>query len=123
MPGGNSPGLLPFEDKQLSHTFELQDGYFLARRKNPVKYLYRHMTLDEIKALRSGSHVEFIARDGTARMVKINGQVKRWVRQPDKIEVPVKYGMYETHRMGTQEALQRLVVRVTQDADLQEASK
>lgn len=103
----------------MAHTFELQDGYFLARRQTPVKYLYRHMTLDEIKGLRSGSHVEFIARDGTARIVKINGQVKRWVRQPDKIEVPVKYGMYECARLSTEEALRRFVVRVTEDANLQ----
>ena len=98
----------------MSATFELRDGYLIARRKTPITYLYRYMTLDEIKALRSGQHIEFIARDGSARFVKVNGQVKRWKREADRIEVPVKYGMYECARLDTREALRRLVVRVTQ---------
>jgi hypothetical protein len=27
--------------------------------------------------------------------VRVNGAVKRWKRNPDRIQVPLKYGMYE----------------------------
>ena len=56
---------------------------------------FRPMTLEEAKLLNYGDHIWFLANDGSARQVKVNGQVKRWKRDPDRIEVPVKYGMYE----------------------------
>jgi hypothetical protein len=56
---------------------------------------FRPMTLEEAKLLSYGDHIWFLATDGSARQVKVNGQVKRWKRDPDRIEVPVKYGMYE----------------------------
>jgi hypothetical protein len=56
---------------------------------------FRTMALEEAKMLRSGETIWFVANDGSARRLKVNGQVRRWKRQPDKIEVPVKYGMYE----------------------------
>ena len=87
---------------------ELRDGY--DRRKTPAVNRYRRMTLDEIKAL--SGEVEFIARDGTARRCRINGRIKTWKTDPARIEVPVKYGMYECVRMETREALDRLIVRI-----------
>jgi hypothetical protein len=33
--------------------------------------------------------------DGTARQAKVNGAVRRWKRDCNRIEVPIKYGMYE----------------------------
>lgn len=56
---------------------------------------FRHMTLEEGKLLGYGDHIWVLARDGSARRVKVNGAVKRWKREPDRIEVPFKYGMYE----------------------------
>ena len=40
-------------------------------------------------------HIWFRANDGTARNVKINGKVRTWKRDPNRIEVPIKYGLYE----------------------------
>jgi hypothetical protein len=56
---------------------------------------FRSMTLEEAKLLLPGDSIWFLANDGSARRLKVNGAVRRWKRQPDKIEVPVKYGMYE----------------------------
>lgn len=56
---------------------------------------FRPMTLEEAKLLSYGQHIWFLANDGSARRVKVNGTPKRWKRDPDRIEVPVKYGMYE----------------------------
>ncbi len=56
---------------------------------------FRTMTVDEIKALRYDQIVWFRSIDGSARRAKVNGEPKRWKRQPDRVEVPLKYGMYE----------------------------
>lgn len=32
---------------------------------------------------------------GNARTVKVNGKVRTWKRDPNRIEVPYKYGLYE----------------------------
>ncbi len=56
---------------------------------------FRTMSLEEAKMLNYGDTIWFIDIKGSARRLKVNGRPKRWKRQPDKIEVPVKYGMYE----------------------------
>lgn len=56
---------------------------------------FRPMTLAEAQTLRYGEHIWFVANDGSARQVKVNGTPKRWKRDPNRIEIPVKYGMYE----------------------------
>ena len=75
-----------------------------SQRRNPTYKRYggregsaefRPMTLEEAKLLSYGQHIWFLANDGSARRVKVNGTPKRWKRDPDRIEVPVKYGMYE----------------------------
>lgn len=57
---------------------------------------FRPMTLEEAKMLNYGDHIWFLATDGSARRVKVNGRPQLWKRSPHKIRVPVKYGMYET---------------------------
>lgn len=56
---------------------------------------FRPMLLEEAKMLRYGEHIWALARDGSAVRVKVNGTPKRWKKDPDRIEVPYKYGMYE----------------------------
>lgn len=75
------------------HTITAPDGY--DYRKNPRMLTIRPLTLDEAKALRYGEHRLFIALDGTARTVKINGRPKTWKTRPGDVDIPVKYGMYE----------------------------
>jgi hypothetical protein len=87
----------------------VHDGYS-ARGKTQRTVRVRAMTLDEIKDLAPGRHAKVIANDGKLREVKINGVVKRWKREPDRVSVSVKYGMYEFAHFDTDEALRRFVV-------------
>lgn len=53
-------------------------------------------SIDEMAAhCTAHSHIWILANGGDARRVKVNGAVRRWKRDPNRIEVPVKYGMYE----------------------------
>src|SRR3990167_9477060 len=88
----------------------IEDGYSWLKAKPLIAV--RNLTLPEVKALSAGSHVEFVANDGTLRRLKINGAVKTWKRDSKRVEVPVKYGYFECARLATAEALRRLVVRV-----------
>lgn len=73
-------------------TFELKDGY---TKKNPEVNTFREMTVDEAKLLMPGDRVPFICRDGTQRDITINGLPKMWKKTPGKVEVPLKFGLYE----------------------------
>ena len=48
------------------------------------------ITLDEAKNLKLGD----ILIDQQGKRWKVNGQVKRWKRSPDRIRVPLKHGLY-----------------------------
>jgi hypothetical protein len=48
------------------------------------------MTLDEAKLLRVGQRVI----DVNGKRWKINGKVRTWKRNPNRIEIPVKHGLY-----------------------------
>lgn len=89
----------------------LRDGY--DRSKNPKTAEYRPMTAEEAKTLQYGDHVPFLANDGTARIVKINGHPRTWKGNP-KVEVPTKYGMYDyaTMRSCPDGTMERLLVKV-----------
>lgn len=69
----------------------VKNGYSRNLRDTVV---LRALTIDEVLKLQRGWVVWFIARDGYARRIKINGRVKTWKRRPD-IVIPVKYGMWE----------------------------
>lgn len=43
----------------------------------------------------ASSHCYMLSNSGDARRVKINGKVRRWKRDASRIEIPVKYGLYE----------------------------
>lgn len=88
------------------------DGY--DRRKRTVTmHNVRFLTVDEIKRLEHGSHVSFLANDGTIRNAKINGAPKVWKTRPNEVEIPLKHGMYEYARLDTAEALRRLCAIVS----------
>jgi hypothetical protein len=48
------------------------------------------LTLDEAKALQYGD----ILHTPEGKRWKVTGMVKRWVRSPDRIRVPLKHGLY-----------------------------
>lgn len=55
------------------------------------------ITFEEAKELKVGTilyHTKHRNRDGSAQKWKVNGKVKTWKRNPDKIQIPVKHGMY-----------------------------
>lgn len=53
---------------------------------NGTKTIYRDIT---------PSHVWFITQYGDARQAKVNGKVKVWKRDPNRIALPLKYGLRE----------------------------
>jgi hypothetical protein len=54
----------------------------------------RILTLNELKNL-THSEVYIQGKCGHFLKVRINGQVKTWKRNPDKVQIPYKYGLYE----------------------------
>ncbi len=79
------------------------------RKKNPTPINVRHMTRDEIMQT-SHSHVRCLLNNGRLGQVKINGNIRTWKRDPNRVEIPVKYGMYEFAVLSLDEALQRFVM-------------
>ena len=55
----------------------------------------QELTLEEIKALKSGDHVYIRGVCGHLLPVKVNGKPQTWKRSPSKVKVPYKYGLYE----------------------------
>jgi len=56
------------------------------------------MKLSEAKSLTHGTilnHTSSENRDGTKTRVRVNGKVKTWIRSPEKVKVPLKYGLYQ----------------------------
>jgi hypothetical protein len=58
----------------------------------------RFMLASEAKTLGYGQHINFIDNAGCIRRAKVNGQPKTWKRDANRVEVPLKYGLYETWR-------------------------
>ena len=55
------------------------------------------LTLEQAKALTHGTilhHVKNRNSDGTPQRWRVSGKVKTWKRDPGRIRVPVKYGLY-----------------------------
>lgn len=55
------------------------------------------LTLKRAKALQLGDIVYEKGqynRDGSNRRWKVTGKVQRWKKDPDRIKIPVKYGLY-----------------------------
>jgi len=48
------------------------------------------LTLEEAKQLKPGD----ILHDERGKRWKVNGQVRRWKRSPDRIYIPLKHGLY-----------------------------
>lgn len=65
------------------------------------------LTLEQAKKLRYGvelHHVRYINADGTPQRWRVNGAVKTWKLSPERVQVPIKRGMYE-HSYITQNNL------------------
>ena len=82
------------------------------RKKKPDAVTVRKLTRDEIMALGYSRHVPIILNNGRLGECKINGAIRTWKRDPDRVEIPVKYGMYEFGTFSLAEAMERFVVEV-----------
>jgi len=68
------------------------------------------ITLEQAKSLKSGDilyHVKNKNADGSAQKWKVNGKIKTWKRSPEKVKIPVKFGMYTCDYI-TEEYLNRV---------------
>lgn len=90
-----------------SATFQVPDGY--TRTKKPLMVTVQRLGPADVLALRPGQEVHFIATDGRLRRAKVNGQVRTWKRDLERMELPLKYGMYECATLSMQEAITKLV--------------
>ncbi|MDD4354223.1 MAG: hypothetical protein PHN56_07265 [Candidatus Nanoarchaeia archaeon] len=55
------------------------------------------ITLEQAKNLKPGDiiyHVKNKNSDGTAQRWKVNGKVQTWKKNPNRVKVPLKYGLY-----------------------------
>lgn len=55
------------------------------------------LTMEEAKALKRGDilyHRGRIGSDGRPHRWKVNGKVRTWKRDPERVEIPVKRGLY-----------------------------
>lgn len=69
----------------------LRDGY--DRKRYPRQSEYRLLTRDEALRLARGDVIHFDMGDGSARRIRCNGKVRTWKRDPERIEIPMKYGL------------------------------
>lgn len=79
------------------------------KRKHPEFKEFRYITSDEIMKLECGQHVDFIDRNGDVATAKVNGKIRTWKRDRDRIEIPFKFGMYECFTLNKNEMLKTLV--------------
>jgi len=53
--------------------------------------------MGQAKKLRHGQtlyHIAHINADGTAQRWRVSGKPKTWARNPERIKIPVKHGLY-----------------------------
>lgn len=54
------------------------------------------ITLEQAKGLKHGTvlyHVNHRNSDGTPQRWRVNGNVKTWKRSPERVQVPIKFGL------------------------------
>lgn len=76
---------------------EFIDNY--DKTKNPQSIKVRPITLEEVKNLRYGETVKALLNNGKLGNVRVISQVKRWKRNPNRVQVSFAYGLYEKVRM------------------------
>ena len=77
-------------------------GHF--RKPRDRKELIEHCSTNE--------RVWFLSLKGDARLAKVNGRVRTWKHNLARIEIPLRYGLYEYWTPGLQEGLTRILIPV-----------
>lgn len=78
--------------------------------KQTATFRLPHSLTEAIEHCTRSSHVWFLAANGTAKRAKINGKVRTWKRNPQRVEVSLKYGLYEHYTFNAYEMLTRLLI-------------
>lgn len=76
-----------------SKDFVIQIGY--AKSTESIRVRNPTSIAEMIQWCDTHSHIWFVDVSGKARQCKVNGKVRTWKRDPERIEVPVKYGLRE----------------------------
>lgn len=85
--------------------------YAEAHRRGDSATYHTPQTIAEMIAYcDSKSHI-YVLSNSRAVRVKINGKTRRWKRQPDRFEIPIKYGLRECMTM-TAEWIDRVLIPV-----------
>jgi len=64
------------------------------------------ITLQEAKELAPGTilyHTTNKNKDGSPQRWRVNGKVKTWKTMPDRVKVPLKFGLWETGYLTEQD--------------------
>jgi hypothetical protein len=91
------------------------------RAKKPQTRPYRAVTVDEVRTWamleeRSGwqgasPELFYLDQHGLVANIRRNGKIKTWKRDTGRVEIPVKFGMYEAFRINQNDiAAGRLLV-------------
>lgn len=99
----------------MSERITVANGY--DRKKTPSTITGTRATVEAIKAINPTWRDEFwvVANDGTAKRCRVNGKLKTWKRDPSRIALPCKYGLYECHTF-TEHDIGRILLDVTENA-------
>jgi len=79
------------------------------RKKRPTLYGFRRMTREEVFTLVQGRTYPYDPGDGSVINVKVTS-VHRWERDPERLEVRVKWGMRDYFTLTANECTQVLLV-------------
>ena len=87
----------------------VKDGY--SKGKASGTYRTPNSIAEMIEWCDNHSHITAMDTRGQSRTVKVNGKVRTWKRDPNRIEVPYKYGLYE-YGTFTADDLNRILIPV-----------
>ena len=78
----------------MTHLITATDHYDKRTKKRRTS-TFRYATREEVARMQYGHHVKLLwLKDKVVGEAKVNGAVKTWKRDTDRLEVPIKYGLY-----------------------------
>jgi len=83
-----------WRQSRYSDRVRLKSGEY----RNGALYRWRYATIEEILTLQPGDRFEGLSDRGVIISLRVNGQIKRWKREPQRFEIPVKYGLRDCAR-------------------------
>lgn len=95
-------------------TLNVRSGY---KGRSDIDLVATYRTPKDLNELVSycshKSHILFLSPDGRARIAKVNGMVRRWKRDPNRIEIPLKYGLKGPHFTFTLADIDKVLIPST----------